>query len=367
MRGWAAGRWGAEPAGLGPVRGLFFGSALPAGLGPNVGMAAWALAGQRSSVNSVAVGGAENAGLAAVALAMVSLRSYGPEARDLVSIAGGADSTSTSSHFFRGRNPILQGDLSLMDPLLHDIFPDPFNTLPNYKAESPALKRKITVEKQQNFASKSLTNAIEAQRKGVFTGQIEPIDPPGQPPMTSDEPLDSYRLQGANSERKKPLAAEGDALLGEPPHVAAWADQAAFIALAGEAVARKSSNFAVEIADFAEAASGPEAPILAPLAALRELLSRSGLSPQAIDYFEIEEKSALVPLVAMEEFGLDREKVNGLGGSLAFGNALGANGPRMVLNMLEKMKGKDKAVGVVVGWSSAGQATALLLRSHILN
>ena len=55
-----------------------------------------------------------------------------------------------------------------------------------------------------------------------------------------------------------------------------------------------------------------------------------GLQPTDIDYWEINEAFSIVALNCIKELGLDRERVNVMGGGTAIGHALGATGIRLV-------------------------------------
>ena len=103
---------------------------------------------------------------------------------------------------------------------------------------------------------------------------------------------------------------------------------------------------------YAVAGCAPDEMGVGPVHAVPKLLSRSGLTVDDIDLWEINEAFACVPLYAMRELGIDPQKANVNGGSIAIGHPFGMTGARQVGHiLLEGQRRKAKHVVVRVSAS----------------
>ena len=100
------------------------------------------------------------------------------------------------------------------------------------------------------------------------------------------------------------------------------------------------------------AGCAPDEMGIGPVHAVPKLLSRSGLTVDDIDLWEINEAFACVPLYAMRELGIDPAKANVNGGSIAIGHPFGMTGARQVGHiLLEGQRRQAKHVVVRVSVS----------------
>jgi acetyl-CoA acetyltransferase family protein len=95
--------------------------------------------------------------------------------------------------------------------------------------------------------------------------------------------------------------------------------------------------------------------------ATEKLLENANLKIQEIDLFEINESFALIPLIFAKVFGVEKEKINILGGNLAYGHPFGASGTINLIHLLSSLKLKNKKVGLLAIPAAGGQATAMLV------
>jgi acetyl-CoA acetyltransferase family protein len=99
-----------------------------------------------------------------------------------------------------------------------------------------------------------------------------------------------------------------------------------------------------------------------PVPSSRMALEHAGLRAKDIDFWEINEAFVIVALYAMQELGIDPEKVNVKGGATAIGHPLGASGTRLVgtcARILNVEKGKYGLATACVG---GGQGAATILQ-----
>jgi acetyl-CoA acyltransferase len=65
-----------------------------------------------------------------------------------------------------------------------------------------------------------------------------------------------------------------------------------------------------------------------------------------MDFIELNEAFAVQCIIFMKEFGLKLpvdERLNGLGGSIAFGHPLAGSGPRLLLHLMQLFQENPKA------------------------
>lgn len=94
-----------------------------------------------------------------------------------------------------------------------------------------------------------------------------------------------------------------------------------------------------------------------PVPASKKALDAVGMKVEDIDYWEINEAFAIVPLYAIKELGLDPERVNVKGGAVAIGHPLAASGPRLtgtLARILQETGGKYGAATLCGGGGQGG-------------
>ena len=88
---------------------------------------------------------------------------------------------------------------------------------------------------------------------------------------------------------------------------------------------------------YAYAGVRPEIMGYGPIPATKKVLERTGLTMDDMGVIELNEAFAVQCIIFMKEFGLkfpDDERLNPLGGAIAFGHPLAASGPRLVMHLL---------------------------------
>ncbi len=97
---------------------------------------------------------------------------------------------------------------------------------------------------------------------------------------------------------------------------------------------------------FAIVGSEPTIMLTGPIPATRKVLKRAGMTIGDIDLFEVNEAFAAVPLLFMEEFGVDHGKLNVNGGAIALGHPLGATGAIISATLIDELERSDKQFGL---------------------
>jgi acetyl-CoA acetyltransferase family protein len=101
---------------------------------------------------------------------------------------------------------------------------------------------------------------------------------------------------------------------------------------------------------------------VAPVPAIRKVLSRSGLSISDIALWEINEAFAAMVLSCLDAFAqIDRERVNPNGGAIAIGHPLGASAPRVVVDACRGLGRLGGGYAVVAACIGVGQGLAMVV------
>ena len=102
---------------------------------------------------------------------------------------------------------------------------------------------------------------------------------------------------------------------------------------------------------------------IGPVFAIPKLLERAGLSQQDIDLWELNEAFASQCVYCRDVLGIDNEKYNVNGGSIAIGHPFGMTGSRMVGRVLRELKRTGGRYGVVTMCVAGGQGAAGLVEA----
>ncbi|CAN5222392.1 thiolase family protein [soil metagenome] len=99
----------------------------------------------------------------------------------------------------------------------------------------------------------------------------------------------------------------------------------------------------------------------APIPSTRRALQKSGMSLGDIDYFEVNEAFAPVPLAWQRELGADADRLNSAGGAIALGHPLGASGARLMTTLLATLEQHGARYGLQTMCEAGGMANATII------
>jgi acetyl-CoA acetyltransferase len=101
---------------------------------------------------------------------------------------------------------------------------------------------------------------------------------------------------------------------------------------------------------------------IGPAPAIREAVSRAGLKLDDIGLFEINEAFACQVLAVLKDLGIEQDRVNVQGGSIALGHPLGASGARLTYSLLLQMKRNKVKYGISALCIGGGQGMAMIFQ-----
>lgn len=95
--------------------------------------------------------------------------------------------------------------------------------------------------------------------------------------------------------------------------------------------------------------------------AIRKLLKQTALSIDEIHSLEVNEAFAVIDVLLEREFPGIRERLNPLGGALAYGHPYGASGVIILLHLLKDLELNQGRFGICGVAAAGGIGTALLV------
>jgi acetyl-CoA C-acetyltransferase len=347
-------------AGLAPadVDLVLMGNVLSAGMGQAPARQAAIYAGLGHGVPAVTLNKMCGSGLEAVIQAARAIAVGDAHAV----VAGGMESMSNAPYLLPGaRGGLRMGNAALLDSMIVDGLWDVYSdTHMGTCAETCAREYAFTREEQDAYAVRSYRRAQEASRDGSAAAEIVAVDVPARrgPPRSVDTDEGPEMVDFDKLPTLRP-AFEKDGTV-TAANASTINDGAAALVIA-DATTAASRGWPVlaTITGHAGHAHEPERFTTAPVGAMRKLFERTGWAPGDVDAFEINEAFAVVAMAAIREFGLDEERVNALGGSVALGHPIGASGARILvtlLNVLRLRSGRRGVAGICIG---GGEALAL--------
>ena len=139
-------------------------------------------------------------------------------------------------------------------------------------------------------------------------------------------------------------------------------DGAAVVLLASEKKVKELKlKPRARIVDQVIVGSEPVIMLTGPVPATQKVLKRSGLHIDDIDLIEINEAFAPVPLMTVQDTGMDPDKVNVNGGAIALGHPLGATGAMLIGTVLDELERRDQRYGLATMCIGIGMGIATII------
>lgn len=112
---------------------------------------------------------------------------------------------------------------------------------------------------------------------------------------------------------------------------------------------------------YANIGDDPTLMLNAPVPAAKKVLAKAGLTIADIDVWEINEAFSVVAEKFIRDLGLDREKVNINGGSMALGHPIGATGSMLIGTALDELERSGGRYGLITMCAAGGMAPAIII------
>jgi acetyl-CoA acetyltransferase family protein len=105
----------------------------------------------------------------------------------------------------------------------------------------------------------------------------------------------------------------------------------------------------------------PDVMGIGPVPATRKVLDRAGMSIADVDLVELNEAFAAQVLACQRELGIDLERLNVNGGTIALGHPLGASGARIATTLVHEMGRSGARLGLATMCVGVGQGVSTLI------
>jgi acetyl-CoA C-acetyltransferase len=341
---------------------FFFGNVVQANLGQAPATQVIIKAGLAVSIPTTLVNKVCASGMKSV---MLGAQSIALGQNEIV-VAGGMENMSQIPFYLeKARYGYGYGNGQLIDGLSRDGLTDIYQQKAmGCFADATAEKYEISREEQDAYAISSYQRAAENWANGVFkeeTIAIELTDRKGnKSQITEDEEYKKVNFDKIPG-LKPAFTKEGTVTAANASTINDGAS--ALVLVSKEAVEKHHLKPLARIISYADGAREPEWFTIAPIIAAEKALQRASLTIADIDYFEVNEAFAVVPMAFAKNFEIDREKINIFGGAVAIGHPLGSSGSRIMVTLINVLKQKKARYGMAAICNGGGGASAIIIES----
>ncbi|HVU87964.1 MAG TPA: acetyl-CoA C-acyltransferase [Pirellulales bacterium] len=325
--------------------------------GMNVARIAAIRAGLPVTVAGATVNRFCSSGLQSTAMAAHEILHEGAD----VAIAGGVESITMTAHIKPDLNPWIVEH----KPALYMVMGD--------TAEVVAKRYKISRQAQDEYSLLSQQRTARAQQEHFFDEELAPMkvtrgildkktgEVVGREEHTIDR--DECNRPDTTLEGLAGLKPYFDPNSGQGTVTAGNASQLSDGASATLLMTREKAQALgikpkVAFRGFVVAGCEPDEMGIGPVFAVPRLLSRHGLAVKDIDLWELNEAFAVQVIYCRDRLGIDPEKLNVNGGSIAIGHPFGMTGSRLVGTLANQMQRRQAQWGVVTMCIGGGQGAA---------
>lgn len=299
-----------------------------------------------------------SSGLNAIAVAANYIRNEGAP----VAIGGGLESISLvqmggkMNTYFYTEEWLMQHKPELWIPMIDT-------------ADIVAKRYGLSREYQDEYALRSQQRIAAAQANGIFKDEIVPLATKMKKvdKNTGEESIVDYVVDKDECNRPdttleglaslKPVKGEGNFVTAG--NASQLSDGAAAVVLMESKEAEKRGIEPMgRFMGFNVAGCEPDEMGIGPVFAVPRLLERHGLKVSDIDLWELNEAFASQCLYSRDRLGIDPEKYNVNGGSIAIGHPYGMTGARCTGHLLMEGKRRKAKYGVVTMCIGGGMGAA---------
>jgi acetyl-CoA acyltransferase len=241
-------------------------------------------------------------------------------------------------------------------------------------AEVVAKRYHVSRQAQDEYALRSQRRIAAAQEDGFFAGELAPMrvrravldKKTGQKAGEEDVCVDKDECNRPDTtfeglQKLPPVfdkSSQGSVTAGNSSQLSDGAS--ATLLMSSERAKRLGVAPLLVYRGYAVAGCDPDEMGIGPVFAVPKLLQKHGLRVGDIDLWELNEAFASQTVYCRDRLGIDPEKFNVNGGSIAIGHPFGMTGSRLVGTLANEMQRRKARYGIVTMCVGGGQAGAAL-------
>lgn len=339
---------------------VYMGCVLQAGQGQNPARQAAIRAGLPVEVPAVTLNAVCGSGLHSVNLAASLIRAGDAD----IVVAGGMENMSLAPYLInKARYGYRMGNDILVDSMVQDALWDAFHDYHmGITGENIADRWNLSREELDEFSLQSQRKAIEAQRKGIFTEEIVPVEVNRKKEsyiFSADEnPRADVTMERLG--RLKPAFMQNGVITAA--NSSSINDGAAAIVVMSAEKARELGVIPMAYwSAGALAGVAPEIMGIGPVAATRKAMKKTGIRAEDIELAEVNEAFAAQAIAVAKELSLNTEALNVNGGAIALGHPVGASGCRILVTLLHEMGRRNVSRGLAALCIGGGMGCAAIV------
>ncbi len=343
------------------IEEVIMGCVLQAGIGQAPARQAGFNAGLSKFVPAVTVNKMCGSGLKTVIMGSEQIKAK----TNNILVAGGMESMTNAPYLSKNnRDGARIGHVKVYDHMFLDGLEDAYDEgrLMGSFAEDCARNYQFTRIQQDEYAIRSLENALNAQKNGFFEHEITPVKVKNKnkEEILITEDQQPKRSNALKIPKLKPaFLSDGTVTAANSSSIS---DGAAALLISSEKYAqRKNLKIKARIKGYAGHAHDPGWFTTAPIPATNKLLESLNWSADEVDLWEVNEAFAVVPLAFMKELKIPREKINVNGGACSLGHPIGASGARILVSLINSLSLRGLKKGVAAICIGGGEALAIAI------
>ena len=225
-------------------------------------------------------------------------------------------------------------------------------------AENVAQSEDVSRAEQDEFAVLSQNRAEESLNNGFWEAEITPVDTPDGL-VTKDDGIRPGTTLEKVSGLNPVFRPDGTVTAG---NACPLNDGAAAVVVMSDTKAKELGLTPLaRVVSSAATGLNPEIMGMGPVEASRKAMARAGMTIDDIDLVEINEAFAAQVIPSARHLGIDWDKLNTRGGSIALGHPFGMTGARIMTTLIHNLQESDKTFGLETMCVGGGQGMAMII------
>jgi acetyl-CoA C-acetyltransferase len=229
-------------------------------------------------------------------------------------------------------------------------------------AEMLARKHDLTKDELDEYSFNSHQRAIAATKAGAFEKEIVPVEVRSQDGSTGMHTVDEGIRFDASLEAMRTVK-----LLAEGGRITAASASQISDGASGVMVVNERGLKTLGVAPLARihhmtvVGHDPIVMLEGPIPGTERALKRTGMKLDDIDFYEVNEAFASVPLAWQKKLGADPAKLNANGGAISLGHPLGASGTKLMTTLVHTLQRTGKRYGLQTMCEGGGLANVTIV------